>query len=70
MSLKRLQLQVDIRQVVVLIAKTWHRSSYVITDESDDSGVDVSLHNYSVNRGGAGISKVVRPLQLKDHSCM
>ena len=21
-------------------------------------------------RGGAGISKVVRPLQIKDHSCM
>ena len=44
MSLKRLQLQVDITGVVVLIDKNME---YVITDESDDSDVDTSLQ-YSV----------------------
>ena len=44
MSLKHLQLQVDITGVVVLIDKNME---YVITDESDDSDVDTSLQ-YSV----------------------
>ena len=28
-----------------------------------------SIYIYSYNRGGAGISKVVRPLQIRDCSC-